>query len=247
MRKYIYLYVNNRDSEELLKYIHENHAFLYNSDGERIYTLPALYCDSFDFYIGEEYEKNIYYRPCFYTNKFLQSAVIILDNCEDDNDIKLFKKIKKFIQKNYRISTDRSVYIGQHMYRDWEEKKFMMPILFCLEFKFEYSKLEEFINSLVDVGYKVKNNYVRVGNKDILNYTADYFVVFSRDENMITSLHNRKLFSYENGSECIWMYKIKKGKSIQVQVVLDERIAKNKECEMYVLFEKLKNKWEVTS
>lgn len=261
MTKYIYLYVNDQDISDLIEFFHNRNARIYDKYWTELHQMPYV-DDRFPvFHIGYDKVNYIDYEPSNYTINKLQPGRLMLEDGKDKNINKLFSDIKKYIRKTYSIATNKDIYMGASMYKDWLVKKYIFPSLHKYhEFKLAPNNLINMINEILEGGYYVRNDRVDLNEVDLINHAGESFVIFSDKDAMITTTHttcvvygdgtkvigNNRLF-YEHGSECIRIFKMKKGKSIQVQVVLDERIAKNKECEMYVLFEKLKNKWEVTS
>lgn len=246
MAKIIYTYLNDNDMRLLLKQSFFDEIVIYNKDGFRIEKIPAISIGLEKYYLGNDRNKYIRFIPGWRdANNRLQEAHFYAEMFDEQEGKKLFNQLKRYIRLNYKMSSDKSYYIGKGMYQDWLNHKHCFPVLFeYQEFCIEDSRLNELFDEVIKEGYCIRNNNVKLRNVDNIDLAADSYVIFKEDADLITTTIRKRFICYEYGSDCIFVYKRDKKKQIAVQ--LDQRLVNESSSKTVDIFEKLK-KMELSS
>ena len=234
MSKIIYAYLNDTDLLNILNIFSENNIKCTNAGSKDIKAVSNGFPI---FYFGIDSETCINFSPCFYTLNLLQCAVFRIEN---DNEFfhSIFTKIKKHIKSSYRLSKDKSFYIGPEFYNEWKENKYCLPSLFEYHsFCVNKSNIKELFEHLCQKGFLVRNNNTRLRNINNLDLSLDSFVIFNEKSKMSTTILRKSIIRYECGSECIFVYK---RKNDIYEFIIDDRIYENPECYITKLFDEIK-------
>ena len=234
MGKIIHTYLNDNDLKNILNIFSEYDVKCINADYDDI---KAITKGLPTFYFGNNDETYINFIPCFYTLNQLQCATFIIEN--DDPILNLvFSKIKKHIKSSYIISKDKSFYIGPEFYKEWIENKYCLPSLIKYDSFFVVeNNLKELFDNVIENGNIIRNNNIRLRNVNDIDLSADSFVIFNNESKMLTTVLRKSLIRYECGSECIFIFKRKKG---IYEFILDGRLSDNSECSVVKLFFEIK-------
>lgn len=239
MRKIVYVYQNDNDLSLILNLLFEKGIYFYNEEKIKVDKVQAICNNVTNFYISCNQEHFIEFSPSFYTLNWLQAASFYIDSEEDSDLYDVFKQIKKYIQRTYRLSQDKSYYIGQGIYQDWLEKKYCFPVLFEYEeFLVDESDMKSLFNAVLEAGSTIRTNNARLRNIDVIDLDAESFIIFKDDAKLLTTIVRKSIIRYEYGSDCIFVYKRKKTKQYAFQ--LDKRIVDDFSSNTSMLFEKIK-------
>lgn len=148
---------------------------------------------------------------------------------------KFFNALKKYIRNNFVITTSKGEYFGPNMYKDWEKRKYCFPgIFFYSEVHVENDKIKEVFDDVKKLGFEVKANRVRLRNSEHIDFTEEYYIIFSEESKLSRTIFRKKTVIYEYGSECIFVeYDLKKKKYC---FYLDHRITLDKKSELINLY-----------
>ena len=102
--------------------------------------------------------------------------------------------------------------------------------------------LKELFDNVIENGNIIRNNNVRLRNVNDIDLSADSFVIFNDESKMLTTVLRKSLIRYECGSECIFIFKRKKG---IYELILDDRISDNSECSIVKLFVEIKENFSI--
>lgn len=238
MSKIIYAYLNDADLLNILNIFSENNIKCINADSEDIKAVSNGFPI---FYFGIDSETCINFSPCFYTLNLLQCAVFRIEN---DNEFfnSIFTKIKKHIKSSYRLSKDKSFYIGPEFYNEWKENKYCLPSLFEYHsFCVSKSNIKELFEHISQKGFIIRNNKSRLRNINNLDLSSDSFVIYTDQSKMLETILRKSIIRYECSSECIFVYKRKNG---IYEFLLDDRFYYNPECSMAKIFDVIKDNLE---
>lgn len=238
MRKVIYTYINDEDLSLIIKLLLEKGIIFYDKDKIVTDEVQAITDTNKMFYLSNNCESFIEFIPCFYTLKYLQPASFCIEYERDSVLKEVFLIIKQHIQQRYILSPDKSYYIGASMYRDWLDKKYCYPVLFQYkEFSVDEKNIKMLFNELLKNGYIIRTNKSRLRNRDVIDFSAESFILYVEHSVLITTIIRKSLICYEYGSDCIFVYRKKRKKSYVFQ--LDKRIADDIDAKAPLLFEKL--------
>lgn len=242
MAKIIYIYLNNDDLTLLLKELSFNEIVIYNKDGLKVDKISAISNGIEKYYLGKEEKKYIEFTPCWFSANYLQEACFYTEKTDEPEGKNLFNQLKKYIRLNFRISSDKSYYIGNQIYQDWLHNKYCFPVLFEYQkFCIENNRLNELFDDVIKEGYSIRNNKVRLRNINNIDLGADSFVIFKENTDLITTIIRKSFISYEYGSDCLFVYKRDKKK--QIEILLDQRRMKDSSSHAAAIFQKLQEKW----
>lgn len=238
MSKIIYAYLNDADLLNILNIFSENNIKCINADNEDIKAVSNGFPI---FYFGDDSENCINFSPCFYTLNLLQCAVLRIEN---DNEFlnSVFTKIKKYIKSSYRLSKDKSFYIGPEFYNEWKENKYCLPSLFEYHsFCVNRSYIKDLFEYISQKGFTVRNNNSRLKNINDLDLSSDTFVIYTDQSKMIETILRKSIIRYECGSECIFVFK---RKNDIYEFVIDDRLYDKPDCSIIKIFDEIKESLE---
>lgn len=238
MGKIIYVYLNDRDLSSILQIFDR---FEISCRGHNVGAVKAISNKLTKFVFSNNDQSFIRFIPCFYTGNQLQCASFYLDN-DDMVMNSAFFNIKKHIKKTFRLSQDKSYYIGIGIYEDWCNGKYCFPTLFKYQnFYAEEKHIDELFAKILDKGFIIRNNNSRLRNLNNLDLSSKEFVIFSKKSQMIKTILNKNTIRYEFGSECIFVFE--REKNIW-EFVLDERIQGVATMEIIDLFWRIHQSWD---
>ncbi|MBQ3100511.1 MAG: hypothetical protein IJC50_05915 [Clostridia bacterium] len=247
MSKRIYFFINDEDLFDLLSFLTEG-GFTYRCDTQFKAINPNLVKVEITYQRNKENNQNyIHFYPSISSETYTSDAYIVLDDEAEahQNLTKAFRKIKKYIKSHYTLSKNKAYYIGPNIYKDWLKREVKLPVLL------EYEEivigensinLKRFFDCIVNQGYYVKVNFAKLRNIDVLDLTANSFIVYSSLDKIEKTIINRNMVRYDFDSECIFIYKTKHGKETVLSFLLDKRVLKKSSSKLVLLFEKLRDK-----
>lgn len=239
MGKIIYTYLNDYDLKNILNIFSEHDVKCSNADYDNI---KAISKGLPTFCFGYNDKTCINFIPCFYTLNQLQCAAFSIENNDEILNL-VFTNVKKHIKSSYIISKDKSFYIGPEFYKEWMENKYCLPSLIKYDsFFVAENNLKELFNNVIENGNIIRNNNIRLRNVNDIDLSADSFVIFNDESKMLTTVLRKSLIRYECGSECIFIFKRKKG---IYELILDDRISDNSECSIVKLFVEIKENFSI--
>ena len=102
-------------------------------------------------------------------------------------------------------------------------------------------KISHLIDTIINAGFIVKANDVRLRNAQQLDLSLESFVVFSQSNQMLQRIIRRTFIHYDYGSECIFVEK--RQKRGVYSFILDKRLLKRSTGKLIQLFEIIKREW----
>lgn len=242
MGRTIRFYLNDDDLAVILDLLSERGMTFYDKNKKIVEELYAISHDISIFYMSCNNSSFIEFAPCFYTLKYLQCASFHIESEEDSELSAAFSLIKKYIRQTYMLSQDKTYYIGPGIYQDWLNRKYYFPILLKYqELVVDENDMEAIFNDILSESYIIKTNNVRLRNIDVIDLSAESFVIFAESSKISTTIIRKSIVRYEYGSDCIFVYRIKKSKECVFQ--LDKRIVDDPSSKSPQLFEKINNSW----
>lgn len=246
MKKILYAYLNNEDFLQICKLLNKNGVIFYDYNKNRIEAteVPAISTCWDLFYIEcrEEFNENFHieYSPCYYAGvNWINCAEFCLTDKNDSISNSVFLIIKKHIRQTFKLAQDKSYYYGPSIYQDWKNKKIIFPVLFEYEeILISEQDIEKVFAKILSAGYRIRNNFVRTRNLDILDLNADSFVVYGESSNIISTIVNKNKFRYEYGSDCVFIHK--KQKTNEYMFLLDKRLEDDPQSMVVSLFYEIK-------
>ena len=240
MRSTIYLYINEKDISELNIFFQQHNITFCNSKMEKIEELPFISEGFARYYLMNETDIVMEYSSCRFMVGRLQPATICYDS-QICNNRRLFTSLKNHIRKYYEISTNKLCYVGPNMKQDWKDRKYCFPeILFYSEVRIENDKLRGIFEEILEKGFEIKANHVRLRNIDQVDFTERSYIVFSKESNIIRTILRKNIVFYEYGSECLFgEYDDKKKTYI---FFLDQRLVDENKQKLIELFETIREK-----
>ena len=240
MGKAIYIYLNDEDLLEIVNLLEAKKVSIYNEEKLETNHIQAVSNGLRWFYIGSSDHFNIKFIPCFYSAKYLQCASFCLISKDDVFCRKIFTFIKKHITRNYKLSGDKSYYIGPGIYREWLNRKIILPVFFeCSKFSVNEDDIPYLFDEILSEGYKIKTNNVRIRDIDVIDFKAESFVVFNQSYSPIVNIIGKNIIRYEYGLDCIFVNR----KNHQYVFCLDARIVFDQNSTLPSLFEKIKKRY----
>ncbi len=161
--------------------------------------------------------------------------ILYVNSADKTPESEAFRKIVKFIKKEYVLSSDKKYYIGAGIYDDWFHYKVDTQLMFSYQSIktdisiFDFGDFRKYIESC---GYTVKGNGLDVRRiSDESN--VDGYIIFSDNCLLKTITTARKVF-YTPNSQCVFLHLKQGGK---IEFVIDTRLLSGS-CEE---IERLKN------
>lgn len=238
MKKVIYAYFNQCDIDPISDLLKSNKIIFCNKNKEEIEILPAI--DGFStiylYFDGVEFGV---YQPCW-GELSMQCGMFVFEYDKNSPLKTVFNSLKKHIVKEFKLSQDKSCYIGRGIYEDWWNYKYLFPFPFAFEsFCVSKEKLNLIFDGLTQNGYQIRNNNVKISHMDDTDTLSDSIVIFDKETELKPRIVKRKYIRYDYGQECIFVIKRKKC----YEFILDKRI----DCKSYEktanLFYKLKQEY----
>ena len=244
MGKRTYFYINDNDLLQLLQFFTDNNL-LYHTTG----NMRAIDAVENEFRITcEGADENdpgciMLWTSRGYPEEIDEALIRFDDEAESDESLKkAYKKIKKYIQTNYKMSQTKEFYFAPGIYKDWLDKKVRLPVL--LEFE-EYSvdvnefDIRSFIDDIIGRGYIVRTNCAKLRVMDEVDINAESMVIYTPKSKLCTTIINRNFIRYLNDSECIFLYRTKRKNRRVFLFMLDKRITESDSKELIDLFRAL--------
>lgn len=222
MAKKLYVYLNDDDLSIILEMIYSAKLSIYDKDKAKVFKVEAISSNVTTYFIGYNSDCGIRFSPNFYTLNQLQCASFYLEDVDNKELLTIFNKIKNYIHKSYMLSNDKSCYIGPNIYLDWLNKKYCFPIIFECDI-FAVKNIESIFVYAKKCGYTIKVNNVRLRDANNIDLSAESFVIFQSDNQLVPTVIRKTMIRYEYDSECIFVFYNKK--TNYYEFVLDKRIS----------------------
>ena len=243
MIKTIYLYINEKDIKELIDFFKKNNVEILNIDKQNVGEIPAIYKGITLFYLKNDIGTILEYQPSYISMNRLQLAWFRYEN-NDGSRTSMFGDLKKYIRKNYIISTDKCYYMGPHMYQEWKNKVYCFPTLVRYsKFAVEKEYIKEVFKEIHELEFEIKPNKVRLRHMDSIDFTEEAYVICGNQSEIFRTIFNKNTVIYEFGSECIFIFYNIRKKRYEFQ--LDYRIEEKKESRLVFLWERIREKFSV--
>lgn len=237
----IYVYLDDNDLMKMHAMLHEKGITFWNMDKTLINEVQAFSNKYPVFYVGYDCESAVRFMPCFCTSRYIQCATFCIENKEDVTGKNIFEVIKKYIRQTYMLSQDKSYYIGPSMYQGWLVKKYSVPMPFRYdECFYTENEIENLFCEIQAEGYIIKENKARLRKMNMLDLSAESFVIFAKLSDILSTIVNKNTIYYEYGSDCVFVYRNRKTKTYRF--IIDRRIADDPYSYSSLLFEKIKNR-----
>ena len=243
MSKILYAYFNNKDLYDFFEFIENQRIPIIAKSRSSIKELQAISTDLSTLYIPTCESNNIEITMCHYAGYFLQPGSIRIDEVLTSQDKNVFTTIKKYIHKRYKLSKDKSYYIGPGIYSDWLNRIQKFPVLF------EYDEITVFEQDIKDVfasiskkGFVIRANNVRLRSINDWTFDDESFVIFDSINKLSKVIFRKTIVHYDYESICIFVYKDSKRK--RYKFILDKRIDEVTENKLIELYEGIRTQYE---
>lgn len=244
MAKRIYFYINDDDLNKLLVFLTENNLYYSTDDDIRAIDISDhLVKIRYDSLFENDSQYIKFVTSSGFPDFIFEAYILLNDESECDEKLKkAFLTIKKYIQTHYKLSKTKEYYYAPGIYQDWLDKKVQFPVL--LDFD-EYVvdvdnfNLKSFIDDITDRGYIVRVAFAKLEVMDEIDLNAESMVIYTSDSKLCTTIIDRKIIRYEMGSECIFLYRIKRKKRHVYKFWLDKRITEATSYKLIELFKEL--------
>ena len=224
----VYCYLNKEDGEALFRYIFDLGAVICTSRGDWLgaenydgsFSLKTYYVVAPDSpklpppahssELTIETSSYLYGMP----HKVVCNGIIGLYLKEDDDNeffIRIFKQVKKYVQKSYVRSDGRyAYYAGPSIYEEWRREKIVLADLIKrreIEVKEADFSLVDFVEEMKRQGYFVTQNLCRMRDLcDELNLSGDCFLVYY-DKTKLLCGRRGSTIDFMQGSKCVFFYR----------------------------------------
>lgn len=243
MSKTLYAYFNDEDLYDFFTFLATKDIPIFVSNGISLSKVHAIGTDMLTLYIPTCEPQNIVVSMCCYAGYFLQPGMIRLEDASNPHALSMFTAIKKYVRQIYKLSKDKTYYIGPSIYSDWLQGMHKFPVLF------EYAEtivLEQDIKEVFTIisacGFVVRASDVRLRNINDWTINDETLVVCEDVSKLSRLIIRNTIVHYDYGSECIFVYKDVKRK--QYKFVIDKRIDTVTHQKLYELFEKIRKLYE---
>lgn len=238
MAKRIYVYLNDTDLSLILEILSNAGLKFYDKNKMLTVEMTAISSNITTYFIGYNSDCCIVFSPSFYTLNQLQCASFYLEDVENVELFTIFNLIKNYIRKAYMLTKDKSCYIGQNIYLDWLHKKYCFPIIFEYDVFSVENSIESVFEYVQKKGYSIKPNNVRLRDIDNIDLSAESFVIFQNNKQLVSTIIRKTMIRYEYDSECIFVFYNKRKKCYDF--VLDRRVSLQRSSNIETLFKSIK-------
>lgn len=256
----VYVYLQQNDFAEIISLISSMHGIMISKKGEvikpqfetiedqvfSVFSNDTVSDNGFEFRQAEKYD-HITVTQQQVLGGMLQPMNLTLithqrNNDKSDEIVLLYNSIKKYIKKNYVISSDKMIFMGPQAYSEWTKRQFNTAFLFLLEKKVFYLSQTEF-----DLFLKWADS-----KSTVVDYTNRLYIrgrrAFDFEEYCITDNMSNILIRptrintmrVDSDSRCIYVSHELKGKKRTI-VYIDKRIIDEQNEDILKLYDMIAN------
>lgn len=235
MKKKLYAYFNDNDLYDLLAFLNTRNISILTPNHIPQSDIRAISTERLILQIPAYETHNIEIVMCSYGGYFLQPGVIGINEEYSTQEMRIFTAIKKYIRQNYKLSKDKSYYIGPGIYSDWLQRKHRLPVLFEYdEIIVQEQDVEEVFAYIENKGFVIRANNTRLRNISNWNLNEDSLVICDNINKLNNLIIRNTIIHYDYNSICIFVYKNVKRK--QYRFVMDKRIDLSSNIMLFELY-----------
>ena len=257
----IHLYLQRNDFDEIISMISSARCTIISNKGEVLKEpkFDSIKDQVFNIFSSETVQENRFsfcqtdnYDHITVTQQrvlggMLQPMSIILvshqhDDAKKNEVISLYNGIKKYIKKNYVISSDKMIYMGPQAYSDWENRHFNTAYLFLQEKSVFYLSQNEFdlflkwVDSIFVLFEYTTRLYIHC--KRVFEF--EEYCVTDNMSNIIKHTTRINTIRIDSDSKCVYVRRELTGRK-RTLVYMDKRIIDEQDQEIIKIFDMIVN------
>ena len=253
MKKRIYVYQNDTDIIQFLRYLMSLEVPIYSYYGEKIdivnyrpthnreflyIVLDPPHKKNMACFVDDSMEHIVFTTP-FYTGQLFQCGSFSIYTKTNSSLLNtIFSLLRKYINVHYTKSDNKQYYVGPDILQDWKAGLVDFPDLFKSEKLVVSSDDFSFVNFIEFIegkGLCISENGKDIRTDNSLNLLAIDYVIYPNKSNLKVDIRSREKY-YLTGSECVFLH-ISKQKNKNIYTFeLDSRFNCYDYPNLYLLF-----------